>query len=172
MIYNGEFRLRLADKKDLPFITKLRTSPDVQEQLGTYLITNETKQERWLEALQNDKENMYMILEFNGTPVGEVRINDIDYINRSICVGGDISEEYRGNGYGQEMYNLIFKLGFDILGMHRICLLVSANNKRAIHLYEKMGFLQEGCQRQALLKNGKYVDFLMMSILEEEYRNE
>ncbi|MEK2447177.1 GNAT family protein [Tetragenococcus halophilus] len=42
-------------------------------------------------------------------------------------------------------------------------------NKRAIKLYEKMGFIHEGSQRQALYRMGKWHDIIMMSILENEY---
>ena len=171
MIYSTDekFRLRLVDKPDLEFITELRTGPTVQEYAGTPLITNNTTQIKWLESLQNDSRNMYMILEHNKIPIGEVRINFIDYPNRHMFVGGDIKAEYRGKGYGKEMYKLIFKLGFDILGMNRLWLLVSETNKRAIGLYQKMGFSHEGVQRKALFKNGVYLDYLMMGILASEY---
>jgi RimJ/RimL family protein N-acetyltransferase len=46
------------------------------------------------------------------------------------------------------------------------------NNTIAINLYTKMGFCLEGTQRQAIFRDGKYVNYLMMSILKEEYNSE
>jgi RimJ/RimL family protein N-acetyltransferase len=46
---------------------------------------------------------------------------------------------------------------------------VYETNPRAIRAYEKAGFVLEGRQRQAEIKNGKYIDVLVMSLLREEY---
>ncbi|MDN6724638.1 MAG: GNAT family N-acetyltransferase, partial [Tetragenococcus halophilus] len=55
------------------------------------------------------------------------------------------------------------------LYLHILYLQVFSFNKRAIKLYEKMGFIHEGSQRQALYRMGKWHDIIMMSILENEY---
>ena len=43
-------------------------------------------------------------------------------------------------------------------------------NDQAIQFWEKVGFKKEGVQRDGYYHDGKYYDFIMMSILEEEYR--
>jgi RimJ/RimL family protein N-acetyltransferase len=42
-------------------------------------------------------------------------------------------------------------------------------NKIAISMYRKHGFLVEGIQREAIFRNGVYVNYNMMSILRSEY---
>ena len=76
-----------------------------------------------------------------------------------------------GKSHGKAMYHLIFKLGFLTWNMNRLWLLVLETNKRARNLYSKMGFKEEGCQRNAIFKNGIYVDYHMMSILKDEFKN-
>jgi putative acetyltransferase len=49
----------------------------------------------------------------------------------------------------------------------RIELAVFAQNARAIHVYEKLGFRHEGRRRNAVLKNGRYLDDLIMALLLE-----
>ena len=100
-----------------------------------------------------------------------IRLSAIDFVNRSMCVGGDIAEEFAGQGHGKIMYEMIFKLGFDTWGMNRLWLSVLESNNRAINLYKKMGFIDEGVQRKAIYKDGKYLDYLNMSILKDEYNS-
>ena len=56
------------------------------------------------------------------------------------------------------------------MNMQRIELNVLEDNQRAIHLYEKVGFVKEGIKRRAKYKNGKFVNMLNYSILKDEYR--
>ncbi|MBE0610648.1 MAG: GNAT family N-acetyltransferase, partial [Dehalococcoidia bacterium] len=66
----------------------------------------------------------------------------------------------------------VCRFGFEMMNLHRIQLEVYANNARARHVYEKVGFVLEGCRRQALYKFGRYHDVLVMSLLEGELRLE
>ena len=45
----------------------------------------------------------------------------------------------------------------------RVELEVYADNERAIHLYEKLGFEQEGLLRMTTVRNGRYVDEYKMA---------
>jgi RimJ/RimL family protein N-acetyltransferase len=44
------------------------------------------------------------------------------------------------------------------------------NNERAIAVYKKSGFTVEGVQRQAVFKEGAYLDVMQMSILASEFK--
>jgi RimJ/RimL family protein N-acetyltransferase len=99
-------------------------------------------------------------------------MTDIDFINSSACIGGDIAKEYRGNGFSTALYKLIFNLAFNEMNLNRCWLLVLDYNQRAKHIYEKLGFVYEGKQRKAVYKDGQYHDYHMMSILKEEYEND
>ena len=165
----GIFNLRLIEKEDLPFITKIREDNETKKYLGTFVLLSKEKQEKWFDSTTNDCTKMYLIFERKNVKIGYVRISEIDYISRNMCVGGDIAVKQRGKGFSKEMYRLIFDLGFNKLNMNRLWLLVLENNKRAIHIYKKYGFVEEGRQRQAVYKNGQYMDYIMMSVLKKEY---
>jgi len=173
MIYCENYRARLVEEEDLDFITSLRLSNHVQDCVGNVIFTNKILQKDWLLKVSKSNTDKFMIFEIDEGAhykrIGMIRLSAIDFINRSACVGGDISEEYVGLGHGKNMYNLIFKLGFDVWGMNRLWLSVLENNHRAIKLYKKMGFVDEGMQRKAIYKNGQYLDYLNMSILKNEY---
>ena len=59
---------------------------------------------------------------------------------------------------------------FGSLNFHRLAIGVIDINERALRFYEKAGFRKEGVQRDGYYYNHKYHDFVMMSILEDEYR--
>ena len=101
-------------------------------------------------------------------PFGLIRLDNIDTINKSICVGMDIDTAFRGQGLAKEIYRVLMQLLFD-QGFNRIWLLVLDFNIRAINLYLKLGFKLEGSQRKAIFRNNSYHDYLMMSILKDEY---
>lgn len=166
------FSIRYAGEEDLSFITEIRLDPEVQDNVGTLLITNKQKQKEWFNKTCADSTKMYLIFEETGLiddKIGYVRMTDIDYVNKSVCVGADIYKNYRGKGYTKNLYPLIFDLCFNKLNMNRLWLFVLETNERAIYVYKKMGFKEEGRQRKAIYKNGKYLDYIMMSIIREEY---
>lgn len=174
MLQNGQFRIRMVDKTDLPFITQVRTSEHVQNNVGVVLFTNEHNQQKWFEKVSGDPTQFYAMFEIREEgrwrSLGYLRITEIDHKNKSMCVGGDIIEEESGKGYGREMYKLILELGFNVWGMHRLWLLVLEKNERARRLYKKMGFVEEGKYRESVYKSGAYENYILMSILDREYK--
>jgi RimJ/RimL family protein N-acetyltransferase len=59
--------------------------------------------------------------------------------------------------------------GIRQLHLYRIELEVYDFNPRAQHVYEKVGFVQEGIRRDVLLWKGVYHSAIVMSILADEY---
>ena len=61
------------------------------------------------------------------------------------------------------------KICFYELNLHRVGLDVISYNKAAIELYKKMGFRMEGCMREAVQRDGKCFDRIIMGILRDEW---
>jgi RimJ/RimL family protein N-acetyltransferase len=49
--------------------------------------------------------------------------------------------------------------------IHRLEFVVYTHNTRAIHLYRKLGFEEEGIRKEAYFKDGRFVDALMMAMI-------
>lgn len=71
-------------------------------------------------------------------------------------------------GYGTDTMRTLCRFGFSEMNLHRIELWVFAENARARHVYEKLGFREEGVRRDAFFKHGRYQDMVLMSLLEGE----
>lgn len=121
-------------------------------------------------AQADDRFDYAITLPGDPTYLGEVVLNEIDWLNRSASFRIALaSEKLFGKGYGTEATRLIIDFGFQTLKLHRIELEVYDFNPRAQHVYEKAGFVREGVRRDALLWNGRYQNAVIMSILEDEY---
>lgn len=127
----------------------------------------------YIENKGQDSSSVLLLIALceNDQVIGDIQIGDIDTKNRNAHIRISIDQNnHQGKGYGSEAMLLMLDYGFGILNLHRIELNVFAFNDRAIHTYEKLGFLREGVQRQALYYNHAYHDSIIMSILADEYR--
>jgi RimJ/RimL family protein N-acetyltransferase len=77
--------------------------------------------------------------------------------------------EYWGKGYGTDAIRVILRYAFTELNLRRVTLCVFAYNPRAIRVYEKVGFKDEGRLRQYLARDGQRHDMIIMGMLREEW---
>ncbi|MEW9094703.1 MAG: GNAT family protein [Clostridiaceae bacterium] len=140
---------------------------------GTQQVFSKSDIERYLEDIFTDRSRIDFLIfsKESNKIVGEVVINDIFRNNRSANIRIIINrKEDFSKGYGSEAMILALNYGFGMLNLHRIELEVFPFNQRAIHVYEKIGFIREGIRRDGCFFNNKYYDMITMSILEEEFR--
>ena len=105
-------------------------------------------------------------------PIGVIGLVDMDERNASAemrLVIGEVKEW--GKGLGEEAVRLILDFAFNSRNMHRIWLRVAEYNRRAIRLYKRSGFVEEGRSRHDHYHKGKWQDALRMSILSSEWRS-
>ncbi|KAJ5815222.1 GNAT family acetyltransferase [Penicillium riverlandense] len=89
--------------------------------------------------------------------------------NRSTNFGISIVPEHQGNGYGPEAISWLLDWCFLTAGLHRVELGVFEWNERARKIYERLGFVAEGRQRESLWKDGRWWDRISMGILDHEW---
>lgn len=177
MIYGQRVRLRSPEREDIPRFVAWLNDPEVRSGLSLYLPLSLVEEEQWFEDMVKSpapERPMVIEIEDNGgwTAVGNCGFLPIDWRNRSGEVGIFIGEKsYWNKGFGTEVMRLLLKHGFDTLNLHRIGLRVYENNRGAIRSYEKAGFQNEGCLREAEYQEGKYLDIYLMSVLRSEWEN-
>ncbi|MFF5292666.1 GNAT family N-acetyltransferase [Paractinoplanes globisporus] len=104
-----------------------------------------------------------------GTVIGHVALFGAEAHNRTATFAIIIGPPFQGQGYGTEATRLMVGYGFTELGLHRIQLAATGFNERALHTYEKVGFVEEGRDRQAIFRGGKWHDQVRMGILDHEW---
>lgn len=89
--------------------------------------------------------------------------------NRGGDLGISLTAQWFGNGFGTEVTEWIVQHGFEQLNLHRISLEYSAHNLAARKVYDKCGFIEEGIIKKSIWTDGRWIDEVVMAIMDEEY---
>lgn len=165
--------LRPLEKEDLDPLRQWANNPGIRGLTGEVTPTTQTGLEEFLQKLQTDASRVWfgIVLKDGHRLIGECgllrmfppwRTTDL-----SIILGDQAAW---GKGYGTEAMYLLLDYAFGHLNFHRVSIGVVGSNERALRFYEKAGFKREGLQRDGYYYNHAYQDFVMLSILEDEFR--
>ncbi|TFB13458.1 N-acetyltransferase [Filobacillus milosensis] len=121
--------------------------------------------------ISSESSKSYIITQKeNDIAIGITSLINIDYKNRNAECIIDIGEkDYWGQGYGSEALQILINYAFLELNLHRVSLRVFSFNDKAIKMYEKLGFKEEGISRESLFRNGNWEDIVHMGLLHNEY---
>ncbi len=170
MLQGKLVRLRPIEREDLSNYLEWVNDPDVLAYFGSYLPYNMLKEESWFESMSQDARVLNFAIEYEGRHVGGCGFIGIDYRNQHAEIGLFIGDKSMWDkGLGQDALRAMLDYGFDHLNFHRIWLRVFAENKRAVHAYEKVGFVHEGRFREDQWRHGRWQDMLIMSVLRSEW---
>jgi len=170
-------RLRPIERDDLPRFVAWFADPEVRRHLLVYLPFSLAQEERWFEDLQGRLERQEMLVlaieTAEGVHIGNLGLHAIDWKNRNAELGILIGEKaYWNQGYGTDAIRTLLGLAFREMNLHRVFLRVDADNARGLRCYEKVGFRRDGTLRDAVFKEGRYLDQHVMSILRAEFETD
>ncbi len=104
----------------------------------------------------------------NHQHIGNISLR-ISWQNRSgeiaIIIG---NKEFWGKSIGAEAYRLIIELGFNRLDLHRLWSGMASDNRAMVRIMEKLGFIREGRSREALFKDGRYLDIENWGVINQK----
>ena len=171
MYIRGNVGFRPIEAGDLEPLRALHNDMTTLLQLGTVDMVSSDQQVEWWKALSRHRsERRYSVVELgSGTVIGIVRIQSIDSVNAHCEVGLDIVPSQRGKGYGTSSYRMILEYLFLHYNMHMVYLRVAEFNERAIRLYEQLGFTETGRFTEYLFRNGKFWDYVLMTMTKDRY---
>ena len=84
--------------------------------------------------------------------------------------GFAIDSAFWGTGLFEECAELVLDFAFTRIGVHRLEARAAVVNGRGNRALQKLGAVQEGVLRQAFLFEGDYVDQMLYSLVEDEWR--
>jgi RimJ/RimL family protein N-acetyltransferase len=113
--------------------------------------------------------SLFLVADIDGRIAGNLNCNGgkRQGVRHVAVLGTSVVREWRGQGIGTLLMARAIDWARANDVVRRIELQVFARNARAIHLYEKFGFVVEGRHRQAAYRYGEYVDLLTMARLLE-----
>ena len=179
-LYGHNLRLRSAERTDIPQFLRWINDPEVVANLEVYAPMGTVEEEAWFDAMkQRPIDEHTLVIEIHPEEsdqewvvIGNTSFFPIDHKAHSVEIGIMIGEKaYWNKGFGTEAMRTMCRYGFDELNLNRVWLRVYDTNPRARKAYEKAGFVYEGTMRQAVYKNGRYIDMHIMSVLRSDWNN-
>jgi putative acetyltransferase len=112
------------------------------------------------------KDDHVMVAELDGRVVGYAGLHLRDGKRRhSAWLGIAVHDEFAGRGAGQLLMQALLDLADNWIGLVRVDLEASASNERAIAMYRRFGFVEEGRQKKAYFADGGWEDAVIMARL-------
>jgi diamine N-acetyltransferase len=163
-----ELSLRPLERKDLPLIH------DLDNERHTMAFWFEEPYES-LDELTNlydkhihDDNERRFVIDVDDQFAGIIELVNINFIHRTSEIQIIIKPDFRGRGLAKTAMLKGLDYAFNILNMHKVFLYVDMENHKALNIYKKIGFIQEGILRQHFFVEGIYHDSIIMGIFKNE----
>ena len=156
--------IRPTEPKDAAGTAALRRMPGVFENTLGLPSCRTADSEDFVSHLGPNDHHFVAVLE-DGTVIGATGLH-LESNPRMRHVGGVglmVHADYQNMGVGTALLKTLLDLADNWLMLKRVELTVFADNERAIHLYEKLGFEKEVLKQMTTVRDGKYADEYMMA---------
>ncbi|MGG0277769.1 GNAT family N-acetyltransferase [Bacillus rhizoplanae] len=162
--------IREATEKDAEGILFIRKSIISQKEF--FIPTSEefhvdTEMQQKKTITNSQQGGVTFVAEDSGRIVGFLTFNrnTMKRLNHTGSFGMGIFDDYRNQGVGTKMLLQLVDWAKTQDGIEKICLGVLSTNKRAIKVYEKIGFKEEGREKKHIkFENGQYADNIIMAL--------
>lgn len=166
-------RLRALTSSDQELLRAFINDPEVLQFSNVYRPISDVQQQAWFHsAVTNDHQAWFGIETLAPAElVGTCCLVDIDWVGRVAELRIRIGDKAAwGKSLGHEACALLVDFGFRHLNLERIWLRVFARNPRALQVYRKLGFVEEGRLRRAWRLAGVTDDVIVLGLLRDEWR--
>lgn len=156
------YTIRPTEPGDAAGITALRRMPGIFETGGS--LPSDREDPTFFSKLGPDQHAFTAALE-DGTVAAFIILQTQSSPRRRHAgsLGLMVRPDCQGQGVGAALLAAVLDLADNWLLLHRVELEVFAGSEGAIRLYRRFGFEPEGRKREAMVKDGVYVDLLIMA---------
>jgi RimJ/RimL family protein N-acetyltransferase len=176
-IYTARLILRPFGPGDLDDLYEYQSRPDV----ARYLHWEARDHAQVREALEQQRREVVLeregdwltyavVLPDTGKVIGEVGLKWLSAEHRQGEIGFVFNPDYGGRGLATEAAEVMLRLGFDNLGLHRIIGSCIAQNAPSARLMERLGMRREAHFVHNEIIKGHWADELVYAILDYERR--
>ena len=127
---------------------------------------SEEEERRVLKEFAASDNSLFLVAEADGQIVGE--LNCKGFARRALrhvtVMGMSVKKECRGQGVGDLLMQRMVEWAKNSNVIRRVELYVFSTNSRAIHLYEKHGFVIEGTRRGFVRRGDEFLDDHIMAL--------
>jgi RimJ/RimL family protein N-acetyltransferase len=160
--------LRNARAEDAPtliaFVKRVANeSPHLATEADEFDFTID-EEKLFLARLNNEDNSLFLVAEVDGHLVGTLTLEGHHKARmRHVAeLGVSVSKDQWGCGVGRTLLEAAIAWAENCANLKKISLTVHANNRRAVDLYLKLGFVKEGALARALKIDGRFYDCITM----------
>jgi RimJ/RimL family protein N-acetyltransferase len=162
-------RLRAASEADAAALVAMMTEEAAEGLYGVMepdeLPRDEAQERRRIQRYAEDTTSLLLVAEAAGTVVGSLDFATPPYrrMRHSGRLGLSVAAAWRERGIGRLLLATLLEWARIHPTIEKVTLGVLATNARAIHVYQALGFEEEGRHLRAIrLGPGEYVDDILM----------
>jgi RimJ/RimL family protein N-acetyltransferase len=169
--------LRLYTPDDLDDVYDIQSRPDVtrylywgprdREQarasLGLKIDSNRLKDE-------GDNLTLAVVLPETGRVIGDVMLIWVSRDYRQGEIGYVFHPDHGGHGYATEAAEVMLRIGFEDLGLHRVIGRLDGRNTASARVLERLGMRREAHLVHNEFVKGEWTDEMIYAMLEHEWR--
>lgn len=168
----SEYRCRKLEAADLETIMYWRMLPHVTQFMNTDPVLTIEGQERWFENQCSAGTLYYWIIEVDSIPCGLINLADVDMTNKRCTWGYYIAEKKsRSFQLALSLEMSLYDYAFDTKKLNKVTGESFCENTVAVKMHELCGCETEGILKQHILKNGRFHDVCVQSMLAETWEN-
>jgi ribosomal-protein-alanine N-acetyltransferase len=164
--------LRELRVSDAPALLTLLTTEEVTRFISPPPTTLEGF-ERFIQWAQREREAgryvcFAVVPACSETAVGLFQVRPLDPMFGTAEWGFALGSAYWGSGLFVSGAERVIDFAFDVIGVHRLEARAAVENGRGNGALRKIGAVQEGILRKSFLRNGRYIDQSLWTILPED----
>lgn len=167
--------LRPFEPGDLDDLHAYRSDPDVCRYLYSEPGTVEDSAQRLEKSLTMDElteEGQWLVLAvtLDGRVIGDVVLKWVSEQHRQGELGYVFNPAYQGKGYAREAAEAMLRVGFEVMGLHRVAAVCDPRNEPSWRLMERLGMRREAHFRESEMFKGEWGDCFVYAMLAAEHR--
>ncbi|PSP76792.1 GNAT family N-acetyltransferase [Halobacteriales archaeon QS_3_64_16] len=168
----GDVALRTVEEEDIGFLQRGFTDRRIGPYVARYRpISRSQQRTEYEEQFVGSDDSIDLLVCANEEPVGYAHLFAIDHRRGTSELGYWIVPDEQGKGYGTAAVRLITDYGFEEVNLHKLTARVHESNKVSQRLLERVGFVEEGVQREQRFLDGEYQDSHLYGLLAQEWRD-
>lgn len=173
-----ELSLKLIEIKDAERVFELMDNS--REYLRQWLswvdtIIKEEDMVRFLKMFLHgyaENRSLKTTILYKGEIVGLAGLDPINWSINTASIGYWLGEEFQGNGIMTRVVKALTDYAFTEMKLNKVEIHAVVENKKSRGIPERLGFVKEGCIRQAEYLSGNYFDVVVYGKLADEWTDQ
>ena len=156
--------IRKAKIEDAQWI--IEAEQEIAQEPGYFCSQPSELSEQNVKRTIEASHGIYLVAEKEGSPIGHafLEILDLQSLRHVAQLNIVVHKGHQAQGIGTSLMERLIEWAKQSGTVEKIELNVRVSNTRAIALYKKMGFFEEGCLKRRVKSGDRYIDDLVMAL--------